>query len=328
MRALISTVPFAENSTYPLDLLSEAGIDYCLNPYGRKLNENELAELIKDYDFLIAGTEPIKQTALRNASRLKLIARVGIGLDSVDLIRARETNIQVTYTPDAPSPAVAELTIGLMLTLLRSIHLANRDIQDGKWERYFGRRLSRCTVGVIGAGRIGSRVIQHLSGFNCQTVLVNDLIEMNELASSVPYKWTDKTTIYRDADLITVHVPLTPVTRNMISYKEFRLMKSEAILINTSRGGIVNESALFDVMKGGHLSGTAIDTFLDEPYTGPLRKLDRCLLTAHMGSMSNDCRTQMEIEATEEVVRFSRGEKLKQLVPEFEFENQQYIYNE
>lgn len=171
-------------------------------------------------------------------------------------------------------------------------------------------------------------MIQHLSGFNCQTVLVNDLIEMNELTSSVPYKWTDKNTIYRDADLITVHVPLTPLTRNMISYSEFRLMKSEAILINTSRGGIVNESALFDVMKGGHLSGAAIDTFLDEPYNGPLRKLDRCLLTAHMGSMSNDCRTQMEIEATEEVVRFSRGEKLKQLVPEFEYENQQYIYDE
>ena len=114
MRALISTAPFAENNSYPLDLLSEAGIEYCLNPYGRKLNENELSELIKDYDFLIAGTEPINQTVLRNASRLKLIARVGIGLDSVDLIRAREMDIQVTYTPDAPSPAVAELTIGLM----------------------------------------------------------------------------------------------------------------------------------------------------------------------------------------------------------------------
>jgi len=325
LRAFISTVPFAEFNTYPLDLLREANIDYSLNPYGRKLHENELGELIGESDYLIAGTEIISQAVLRRATNLKLIARVGIGLDSVNLIRARTQNVIVTYTPDGPSPAVAELTLGLMINLLRSIHLANAEIHNGEWKRYSGRRLSKCTIGIIGAGRIGVRVLAHLAGFHCHDILVNDLQNSVELGSYTNCRWADKATIYKNADVITLHVPLTEVTRGMISYKELSLMKPGAVLVNTSRGGIVDESALYDVMKDGHLSGAAIDTFLDEPYNGPLKNLDRCLLTAHMGSMSNDCRAQMEIEATEEVVRLSRGEKLKQLVPEFEYENQQYM---
>ena len=129
----------------------------------------------------------------------------------------------------------------------------------------------------------------------------------------------DKDEIYRQADIITLHVPLTDLTKNMINKEQLLIMKKDAILINTSRGGIINEKDLFDILCKDHLSGVAIDVFQQEPYNGPLNTIERCLLTAHMGSMSIDCRTAMEVEATEEVVRFLTNKPLLGVVPEDEY---------
>ena len=138
MKVLISTLPFSQNDCEPLELLERSGVDYLINPIGRKLEEGELASLIGEFDALIAGTEPITDSVLGHATKLKLISRVGIGLDSVDLLSAERRGIAVSYTPDAPSAAVAELTIGLMLALLRSTHLSNMEMHHGKWHRHFG----------------------------------------------------------------------------------------------------------------------------------------------------------------------------------------------
>jgi len=325
LKVLVSTVPFGEIDHTSRERLDRAGIDVSINPLGRKLKENELASLIKNVDVLIAGTESITSHVLDQADKLKLIARVGIGLDSVDLLAAKQRGIAVTYTPDAPSPAVAELTVALMLNLLRSIHLVNERLHRGEWQRYFGRRLTECKIGIIGMGRIGSRVVSHLTGFGCRRVMVNDLDQSFISDSTIRWEWQDKDTIYREADVISLHVPLTTLTKDMISMRELHLMKSNAILINTARGGIVNEDALFRVMTDGHLSAVGIDTFETEPYNGPLASIDRCLLTAHMGSMSTDCRAQMELEAAEEVVRFVAGKPLSQKVPEEEYELQRLV---
>lgn len=319
MKVFVSTVPFAEIDQASKECLEQAGIEYSINPLGRKLSEKELASFIGDVEVLIAGTESITNFVLEQARKLKLIARVGIGLDSVDLLAAKRHGIVVTYTPDAPSPAVAELTIGLMLNVLRSVHLANEKLHKGEWQRYFGRRLSQCVVGVIGMGRIGSRVVRHLSSFACPRVMVNDL---DQTITSIPelcWEWQEKEAIYREADIISIHVPLTTATKDMISTPELEMMKPDAVLINTSRGGIVNEKALYEVMNKGHLSGVGIDTFEFEPYKGPLASIERCLLTAHMGSMSTDCRAQMELEAAQEAVRFFAGEELAKEVPEEEY---------
>ena len=152
--------------------------------------------------------------------------------------------------------------------------------------------------------------------------MVNDLVDSMELDSGVPCEWQDKETIYREADVISIHVPLTTTTRDMISRTELEMMKPDAVLINTARGEIVNEAALFETLKNSLIAGAAVDTFEQEPYVGPLATLDRCLLTAHMGSMSRDCRARMEIEATREAVRFLMGEPLMQQVPEDEYDNQ------
>jgi len=320
-KALISTIPFAAKDDTPIRLLEGAGIEYVINPIGRRLREDELANLITDFDVLIAGTEPITDKVMARAGRLKLIARIGIGLDSVDLHAARQRGILVSYTPDAPANAVSDLTIGLMISLLRQVHVSNAQMHVGHWQRVFGRRLGEVTIGLIGIGRIGTGVLARLQGFGCTRTLVNDIHPNRSLETAFRFEWAAKERIYREADVLSLHVPLTGQTHNMISRKELEMMKPDAMLINTARGGIVNEADLHAVMQAGHLGGAAIDVFEHEPYGGPLTEIERCLLTAHMGSMSIDCRTRMEIEATSEAVRFLAGQALESEVPEDEYEN-------
>ena len=319
---MITTVPFGDKNRLPLELLEAAGIECMINPIGRKLKEDELAEMVTDFDVLIAGTECITEKVMNRASRLKLISRVGIGLDSVDLNAAKRRGIQVSYTPDAPAPAVAELTIGLMLSLLRSVHVANSEIHRGEWHRHFGRRIPEVTIGIIGTGRIGGRVLRRLSAFGTPRILVNDIHPNPTVTTDLKLEWVGKQEIYEQADLISLHLPLTVYTKNMIRREQLLEMKPDALLVNTSRGGIVNEQDLADVLKSGYLGGAALDVFEQEPYTGELAEIDRCLLTSHMGSMSVDCRTRMEIEATEEAVRFLEGQPLEGLVPLEEYEVQ------
>ena len=218
MKVLITTVPFGNKDRLPLELLENSEIDYLINPLEKKLTEDELVEMITDFDVIIAGTEPITAKVMDSAKNLRLISRVGIGLDSVDLLAAKERGINVSYTPDAPSPAVAELTIGLIFSLLRSIHVANAELHQGQWNRFFGRRLSEVTVGIIGVGRIGSRVIRRTKPFGTPKFLVND-INPSKRDDLLDFKlnWVSKEKIYQKADIISIHTPLTSATKNMIT---------------------------------------------------------------------------------------------------------------
>mgnify|MGYP001416769759 CR=1 FL=1 len=319
-KVLITTVPFGGINPMPFRLLEEAGVNFEINPLGKKLTENELADMVTDYDAIIAGTEPITDKVMSKASKLNLISRVGIGLDSVDLTAARNKNILVSYTPDAPSKAVSDLTIGFMLSLLRGVHVTNLKMHKGEWERVLGRRLGEVTVGLIGVGRIGTGVLGRLQGFGCKRIIVNDIEPKHHLETAFGLEWVDKNTIYKEADVISLHVPLTKETKNLIGRSELEMMRPDALLINTARGGIISENDLYEILKEGHLGGAAIDVFEQEPYSGPLCEIEKCLLTSHTGSMSIDCRIRMEIEATEEVVRFAKGQVLKGLVPEEEYE--------
>ena len=322
-KVLITTIPFGEKNPFPFELLRDAGIDFKVNPLGKKLTEDELAKMAADYDAIVAGTEPITDRVMSKAPKLKFVSRVGIGLDSVDLLAARNRNILISYTPDAPAKAVVELTIGLMLSLLRGIHTANTQMHQGKWERIFGRRLGEVTVGLIGLGRVGTGVLSRLQGFGCPRILVNDIQPKRQLETAFGFDWVDKNTIYKEADVISIHVPLTKHTKLMIRKPELEMMKSDAFLINTARGGVIHEGDLYDILMRGKIGGAAVDVFEQEPYDGPLHDTQKCLLTSHMGSMSVDCRSRMEIEATEEVIRFLTGKSLNNLVPEEEYEARQ-----
>lgn len=318
MKIVITTVPFGTVDPKPLHLLENAGLSYEINPLGRKLRPEEVAGVIGDADIVIAGTEPITAAVMDACPNLKAICRVGIGLDSVDLLAARERGIGVAFTPDGPSPAVAELTIGLMIDLLREVTKADRDIRAGTWFRKAGRRLSECTVGVIGCGRIGGGVVKHLAGgFAGVKILVNDIKDIAELNGLVT--WADKERIYAECDIISLHVPLTPETQNLITFKEIVGFKPGAVLLNTARGGVVNEADLVQALRTGALRAAAVDAFEEEPYTGEMCKLDNAVLTCHLGSMTEDCRARMEIEATEEAVRFAQGKPFATPVPEDEY---------
>lgn len=322
-RVFISTVPFGAIDPVPLSLLrGVAGCQVMLNPLDRRLREDELAGLLPDVDVLIAGTEPITAHVMDNAPRLRLISRVGIGLDNVDLAAARARGIRVAYTPEAPAPAVAELAIGQMLNALRGLGLADRKLRSGVWDRVAGTRLANLTVGVIGTGRVGSRVLRHLQGFSPKCILVNDLLPDQSLYDLYHATCCEKERIYREADVITLHVPLTSATRRLICRRELDMMKPAAILINTARGGIVDERELYEALAAKRLRAAAIDVFENEPYGGQLATLDNCCLTCHMGSCSTDCRLAMEVQATEEAVRFMTGDPLRAEVPESEYQNQ------
>ena len=316
---LVSTVPFASHDRLPLELLRSIGAQVTINPIGKRLQEEELAELIPATEILIAGTEPITRKVMEAAPSLRLIARVGVGLDNVDLLAARDRGIEVTYTPEAPAPAVAELTIGLMVSLLRNTHTANTLLHDGQWHRFMGRRIGESTIGVIGVGRIGSRVIHLLSSFGVRRFITNDVEPRGDSLQGIDVEWVGQGQVFREADIVTLHVPLTLDTRNMVGRPQLDMMKSDAVLINTSRGGVVDEEALHRALQDGRLGGAAIDVFAHEPYQGPLTQEPRCLLTSHMGSMSIDCRSRMEVEATREAVLFLTGESALCPVPEQEY---------
>ena len=324
LKALITTVPFGKICSTPIDLLKNANIDFTINPINRRLTENELVEMVGAFDVLIAGTEPITANVIEKAKNLKLISRVGIGLDNVDLLAARGQQIKVSYTPDAPSPAVAELTIGLIFSLLRSIHVSNLKMHEGKWERYLGSRLSNSKVGIIGVGRVGKLVASSLSSLGAKAILLNDVEPSFDLDNLSAASWVSKKEIYSEADVITFHVPLTRETDGMIGRSELLMMKKNASLINTCRGGIIQERELAKALDNGTVSGAAIDVYSVEPYYGELKEHERCLLTCHMGSMSSDCRLAMEVEAVEEVVRFAAGLELVGTVPEAEYSFRQH----
>ncbi len=319
-RVLITSVPFGQQNPASLGQLRDVGLEYVINPLGRHLSESELGGLITPFGALVAGTEPITAAVMDKAPHLKLIARVGIGLDNVDLLEARRRGIDVTYTPDAPAPAVAELTLGVILSLLRGIHQADRSLRAGTWSRVMGRRLAGLTVGVIGVGRVGRRLIRLLHGFSGVNVLANDIAPDRVFGQSHGVSWVAKETLFREADIVSLHVPLTPETHHLVGREALTAMKPSALLINTARGGIVDEGALASALRERQIAGAAIDVYESEPYAGALTSLENCLLTCHMGSMSEDCRLQMEQEAVDDVVRFFSGQPLARPVPADEYE--------
>jgi D-3-phosphoglycerate dehydrogenase len=326
-KIFISTVPFGEHDQKPIELLKQTGWKYTINPLGRKLTAQEIGEFIKDYDGLIAGTENIEEV-LKTAKKLKIISRVGIGLDSVPLELCRKKGISVSYTPDAVTKAVSEITIGAMISISRFIHQADYRIRNGIWNRLQGKRIGKSVIGIIGMGRIGTHVIELLSSFSPKEILVNDLKDKHEEIWQLREKYklnireVSKEIIYNESDIISLHVPFSPKTRGMVDQKVLKSMKKDSFLINYARGGIVNEDDLYEILNNQEISGAVIDVFEVEPYSGPLTKLKNIVLTQHMGSCSYDCRSKMEIQATEDLIRFFQGKSLHNEVPEEEYEYQ------
>jgi D-3-phosphoglycerate dehydrogenase len=316
-------MPFSEASGLPMATLKAAGFEVVVNPLGRRLQDGEITQFISDVDAIIAGTERLSEDELKDAKQLKIISRVGIGLDGLDLNYCKENDIVVTYTPDAPAPAVAELAVANIINGLRNIPNKSLDLKGGVWSRTYGRRISEVKVGIVGCGRIGSRVIRRLTAFGAPRFLVNDLKVNPEIDRSHKISWVGLEQLFQESDVVTLHVPLTKATRNLIDRKKLQSMKPGSIFVNTSRGGIVDEQALLDELLAERISFAAIDVFSEEPYSGPLRSAKNALLTPHLGSMTVDCRSRMEQEACESVVEYFSSSSILRGVPHSEYLIQQ-----
>lgn len=301
MNILISTSSFARHSYEPLELLERWGARCRLNPQGRKLTADEVAELLGDVDGLVAGTEPITRDVLVRAPRLKAISRCGTGLDNVDLAAAAEFGIQVRNTPGAHVDAVAELALAGILSTLRHLVEADRTIRRGGWAKPMGRLLRGKTVGLVGLGRVGKRLVELLLPFEV-TILAADPYEDTDFAGSHRIGYCTLDLLLERADVVTLHLPYDIKIHHLLDRDRIQRMKPGAILVNCARGGIVDEDALYEALRNGQLSGAHVDTFEREPYEGRLSELPNVTLTPHFGSYAVEGRVQMEREAVENLI--------------------------
>lgn len=293
MQVLISTSSFNLANFAQLSDLEKAGVEVKLNPFAARLTEKQVIDLLgTDTIGLIAGLEPLTKNVLQAAKSLKVIARVGTGLDSVDLVAAKELEIIVLNTPDAPTKAVAELTIAHILGLLRHLSQADRQIRNGIWKGLMGSLLETKTVGIVGFGRIGKRVATLLSAFGA-SVLISDA-----QVKSGDFQNVGLDELCTRSDIVSLHLPYSEATHHIIDEKRINLMKKGSFIVNISRGGLVDEAMLLAALKSGHLAGAALDCFEQEPYEGELRNLENVQITAHMGSYARETRDLMEQEAS------------------------------
>ncbi len=294
-KILIGPSSFAGYYRTPLERLLSAGYEIIENPYKRKLTKQELLELLGEgVTGIIAGLEPFDREVLQKSS-LKVISRVGSGLSNVDLETARELGIEVCYTPHGPTAAVAELTIGVIICLLRMIPRMDNVLHNGEWVKMTGTQVEGKTVAIIGFGRIGRRVAELLMPFKLNIIAVDPFLkeavsdyEILKLEEALPL-----------ADIITIH---SSGEVCILDEKEFALMKNGVYLLNSARGGIIAEDVLIRNLDSRKVAGAWLDTFTNEPYTGPLCKYENVILTPHIGSYTRECRKQMETEAAENLI--------------------------
>lgn len=295
-KILINPSTFAEYDPTPLARLAEAGCEVYLNPFKRPLSEEELISLLdKETVGIIAGLEPIRRGTLENSS-IRVISRCGSGVSNIDLEAAHDLGITVFSTPDALVTAVAELTIGALLSLFRSIPAKDRAVRLGHWDKRPGHQLSGKTVAVIGFGRIGQRVGGLLQAFSARVVAVDPAYSGEVNGVSI----VNLEKALREADIITLHASGESC---LIHEAEFQRMKPGVYLLNAARGSLVDEAALIRALKREQVAGAWLDTFSREPYDGPLRKYEQVILTPHIGSYTFECRREMELEAVENLLK-------------------------
>jgi D-3-phosphoglycerate dehydrogenase / 2-oxoglutarate reductase len=281
---VVSTSPtFGYYVAEPVEYLKSHGFEVTLAPQGKKWSEADLIEAAKEYDAMVVGIEKITAPVVQASTKLRIMTKHGAGVDNIDVKTATARGVVVTSAPGANSDAVADLTLGLFLSLARTIPFADRSVREGKWPRLAGLQLNEKTLGIIGLGQIGKKVAKRASGFDMR-VLVYDVVQDEAFARQSGIRYVPLAELLAQSDFVSIHVPLIPSTHRLIGERELRLMKKDAFLVNISRGNIVDEEALYRVLKEGRIRGAALDVFSQEPPVGsPFLSLDNVVLTPHMG---------------------------------------------
>ncbi len=270
------------------------------NPHHRRLTGEELKALIRKHDpvGIIAGLEPITEEVLEEAWSLRVISRCGVDLETIDVKAARKKDILVTRTHLAPDIPAAELALAVILSLVRQLRQLDDLVRSGRWERRVTGLLRGKTVGIIGCGLLGTRVSCLLSAFECNLIGYDPAVKKHACCEMVSLDF-----LLGNSDIITLHMPLRKENYHIIGAAEISGMKDGAILVNTSRPGLVDEDALEDALETGKLGGAALDVFEEEPYRGPLiRFRENTILTPHIGSHAGTYRFDIEKEAMDNLM--------------------------
>ena len=302
MKIKVSTVAFSTNKLL-VDELKKYFYDVIVNEKGVRIPEEELVSFYKDADGIIVGLEKITPEILDQLPNLKIIAKYGVGLDNIDIDACNKRNIKIGWTGGVNKRSVAEMALGFMLALSRNLYLTSNQLKSGTWNKNGGIQLTGKTIGIIGVGNIGKELIEILSPFNCN-ILINDLIEINNFGKD-NINQVNKNTIFTDSDFISIHTPLTTETFNLFNLDVFTKMKDSAFLINTARGGIVNEQDLKFALSNGIIAGAALDVYkIEPPIDMELLKLPNLICTPHTGGNANEAIIAMGMSAIEHLIQF------------------------
>lgn len=301
MKVFVSTSSFCEYNGQPVEALKKVGLEPVLNSLRRTLKTDEILAYANDCVGIIAGTENYGQELLSRLPRLRVISRCGAGLDSIDVEAAKEAGITVVNTPYGPTQAVAELTVALILNLIRHVESSSTNLKRGAWTKQMGFLISEVKIGILGLGKVGKRVTELLRAFDAN-VMGCDNAPNYGWAKSNSVSIESHELLIKESDVFSLHLPYQKELNPLLGEKQLALMKPGSYLINTSRGRLIDEKALYLALKAGHLGGAAIDVFEREPYDGPLRELDNVILTPHIGSYARAGRIRMEQESVENLI--------------------------
>ncbi|MGQ9759354.1 MAG: D-2-hydroxyacid dehydrogenase [Candidatus Methanomethylicaceae archaeon] len=273
------------------------------------ISQDELKKSIGDYEILIVRSRTkVTKEVIEAAKRLKLIGRLGVGLDTIDVKAAENKGIKVINTPQMSMIAVAELTLSLMLNLIRGTYYAIASIKKGLWEKkhLYGNELFGKTLGIVGFGRIGRAVAERAKGFGMHIIVYDLLLDENLLQKIGASRALSLEHLLRASDIVTLHVPLLPETKHMINAKTLSLMRPASYLINTSRGEVVNTKDLLEALKSGRLAGAALDVYENEPPKEPWEKelisLPNVIATPHIGAQTREAQVVGAIALAENII--------------------------
>ena len=301
----VLTTPRSYGRTDPalFRMLEEAGLEVVRNDTGGILTREAMMDLLSDCEGVIVGVDPLDAEVMAAAPRLRAIAKYGVGVDNIDLEAAKARGIKVSRTVGANAEAVADYAMTLMLAVARRAAAIDRRCRQGDWGKITTRDVSGGTLGLLGLGAIGRHVARRAQGFG-MTVLAHDPFWDAAYAAANRITRASPEEIYAQADIISLHLPLTEETRGIIGQAELARMKPDAILINTARGGLIDESALLDALEAGRLYGAGIDAFAQEPPADPRWfALENVVLGSHCAASTAGAARNMGRMATENLIR-------------------------
>jgi phosphoglycerate dehydrogenase-like enzyme len=310
MKVKVSTIAFSKNQAL-VSLLQQHFPDAEVNNKGIRMNDDDLVDFFSDADAVIVGLEKITPELLNKLPRLKMIAKYGVGLDNVDMTACSDRGIRIGWTGGVNKRSVAEMALGFMLALIRNLYSTSNQMKQMVWNKSGGFQLSGKTVGIIGLGNIGKELVALLKPFGCN-IIVNDIADISLFAAENELKIVSKSELISSADLISIHTPANTNTLNLFTLIEFKMMKPTAFIINTARGGIINEGDLKIALKDRLIAGAALDVYEPEPpIDRELLEMENVICTPHTGGNAAEAVFAMGESAINHLLRF-KNEIIKQ----------------